>query len=393
MIYLSEMAISDAHGGGITVQRVLGPAVDEIALCVHVSGFALDHPAIESLRARTKNYPMWSETAPARRLVGSTLASKMTSVPALRRRHASAIVRDLQAHAAIVRNAHLLVCPQSDLSLRVVGELRQVLEVSYVTWIMDDHLVRFINGEWTYRHDHRRAMERHLREAEAIFVISDALGDLYRRQFGVESTVLFGPCDPVGEPVWHPSAEGLKLAYFGAVTEWQFDALAAVASSIRATPAAVLDVFSPSRPLPSAFRVRGVHEKAPVEKTDVVRAMRSYDAIVLPISFDPRMRHLSELNIATKMAECVASGTVTLVIGPEYSAMVRYLRANDAAVVVTSPAAEAIAAGLREVKNVRRRAEVLRSARELAVKELAAAPMRARWERHLSRPAAVKATA
>jgi hypothetical protein len=62
--------------------------------------------------------------------------------------------------------------------------------------------------------------------------------------------------------------------------------------------------------------------------------MRSYDAVVLPVGFGHGVRNLSALNISTKMAECLASGTVTVIVGPEYSAMVQLARAHESAVII-----------------------------------------------------------
>jgi hypothetical protein len=38
--YLSEMSVSDRHGGGLTLQRVLGDDLDRIRLFAHISRFA-----------------------------------------------------------------------------------------------------------------------------------------------------------------------------------------------------------------------------------------------------------------------------------------------------------------------------------------------------------------
>jgi hypothetical protein len=91
--------------------------------------------------------------------------------------------------------------------------------------------------------------------------------------------------------------------------------------------------------------------------------MRRYDAVVLPASFDPAMRHLSGLNIATKMSGCLASGTVTLLIGPRYAAMARFLEGSGAAVIVSDNMGSAVVDAVARLRNRGNRSAVLQSAR------------------------------
>ena len=65
--------------------------------------------------------------------------------------------------------------------------------------------------------------------------------------------------------------------------------------------------------------------------------MRTCDAVVLPISFGESDRNLCEFNVATKLSELLASGTVILAVGPEYAAMTKLLQSAGAAQIVTNP--------------------------------------------------------
>jgi hypothetical protein len=42
--YLSEMSVSDKHGGGLTLQRILGADLEDIDSFIHVNRFATDLP-------------------------------------------------------------------------------------------------------------------------------------------------------------------------------------------------------------------------------------------------------------------------------------------------------------------------------------------------------------
>jgi len=127
------------------------------------------------------------------------------------------------------------------------------------------------------------------------------------------------------------------------------------------------------------LKCAGVQLKGRIPSEQVLETMRQYHAIVLPISFLPEMRQMSELNIATKMSECLASGTPTLAVGPAYAAMVRFLKQHTAALCVTEPSAEAMAAGLAQLRDVELRRALARAARTVAREQLSTQAMREVW--------------
>jgi hypothetical protein len=107
--------------------------------------------------------------------------------------------------------------------------------------------------------------------------------------------------------------------------------------------------------------------------------MRKYDAVILPISFAETDRHMSELNIATRMSECLASSTATLVVGPPYAAMVRFLQPTGAACILSDDALADWPRVVNCLKNSAYRRQLLAAARELVLKELSTAVMEAGW--------------
>jgi hypothetical protein len=107
--------------------------------------------------------------------------------------------------------------------------------------------------------------------------------------------------------------------------------------------------------------------------------MRSYDGVLVPIGFGDTERNLTEFNIATKLSECLASGTVTLVYGPPFAAMVRLLHGPGAAHVMTERALSEwpdVAAAVRDAATRRR---VLNGAREFVRRHASSGIMRERW--------------
>jgi hypothetical protein len=112
--------------------------------------------------------------------------------------------------------------------------------------------------------------------------------------------------------------------------------------------------------------------------------MREYDAVLLPISFAETERHLSEFNIATRMSECLASGTVTLVVGPPYAAMVRFLQRTGAAYLLTDPSLSNLPDLFNKLRRSDFRRSVLERAQQLVQAELSTSIMRKRWSAALA---------
>lgn len=114
--------------------------------------------------------------------------------------------------------------------------------------------------------------------------------------------------------------------------------------------------------------------------------MRNYDAVVLPIGFSDALRHLSEFNIATKMSECLASGTATLVVGPKYAAMVKFLEPYQAAWIESNLTKTSLAANFEGILNLESRKERLANAQHLVKRQLSVSAMRKRWLSGLEGP-------
>ena len=387
-LYLSEMSVSDATGGGLTVQRILGEDVDNIGLFVHVHPYGhLDtdqrtDPPTARITQRCMDLPaMWLTTPSARRWLGSRPAYWLSRRPELRRmaakRAAAAIHARLPKTDATLR---ALVSPQHAASQYVLEELRCLRRIEYVTWVMDDHLVRWRESGWVYPPHTEELFAHHLRDARSVLVISQVMQEFYRQRFGVESAVLFGPTDvPADMPVTSPASDaGLRLAYFGAVDTWQMDALRLVAEQLKAENA-TLDIYCGLAALPAALNVPGVQLVGRIAPDQVLATMRQYHALVLPISFRPEMRNMSELNIATKMSECLASGVATFAIGPAYAAMIQYLREHDAAICVSDPTIDGMALGFRHLRDEQIRKVVADRARTVAARQLSTGAMQAVW--------------
>ena len=378
--YLSEMSVSDQHGGGLTMQRILGDELLQIPLFVHLGRFAVVHPIMPVLKNRELELSTPWDSNFARRIIGRTRARAMRKKTWVIKSAAKNAARVLDTKFEKGKTLQALVCPQGANSLYTLEALKQRRPVKYISWVMDDHLIQYVNGQWQYPNNTEAIFAKHLQEAEHVFVISKAMQQFYQNRFGVKSTVLFGPTDPMGEVTHTVQPAGpLKIGYFGAVAPWQIDALAAVVNALNGTDTQ-LHIYSGIEQLPEVLNRPGVQLMARISPDRVLPTMQSYDAILLPMSFLDERRHMSQFNIATKMSEYLASGVPILAVGPGYAAMMEYLKANQSAIIVESPQANAIQNGFAQLHQQQLITSILTNAQKLVVNETGTAPMRRQWQ-------------
>lgn len=384
--YLSEMSVSDRHGGGLTLQRVLGEDLDRIKLFVHVHRFGTDSPAVDRLKSRCLDLFTPLESDAVRRKIGCRPAIWIAQTQLLRAWQGKRVAKAIAAQfAGEKRPLRALVCPQNAASLYAMEAITCLRPVDYICWVMDDHLIRWRNERWQYPRGIEALFARHLKGAKRVFVISPAMAEFYRQRFGVDAEVLFGPADALEWPTVTAgeAKREIRLGYFGAVEPWQLDALALLAGGLSAS-GAVLDIYSGLDSLPPELHRQGVSLKGRIPAAKVVETMRGYDVVVLPISFRPELRHMSEFNIATKMSECLASGTITLVVGPSYAAMVRFLQPTGAACMLTDLLLTNLQGLIKNIKKADFRQSVLERAQQLVTAELSTSVMRKRWSAALA---------
>jgi len=378
--YLSEMSVTDLHGGGLTLQRIIGDDLMHIDHFAHVSRMATDLPIIAKLKNRSIDLGSFWDGNKARAVLGNTFARSVSRMPFIVKKTAKNAARVLSGKFERDQAVKGLICPQGIISIYTLEVLKRYRPVKYVTWIMDDHLVKYINGEWCYPKGIEQVFNKHLREADHVFVISTVMQDFYYSRFGVKSTVLFGPADWVGKcdyPIINPGSM-LKIGYFGAVTSWQLDALIHVSRAL-SSKNIQLHIYSGIKKLPEAIDMEGVQLKKYISPNQVLTTMKTYDGILLPMSFLEKERHMTAFNIATKMSEYLASGIPILAVGPEYAAMMKYLKLNNAAILVETCTGEAVEDDFKLFYNQQYITEILSNARNLAINETGILPMRKRW--------------
>lgn len=375
------MAASPRHGGGITLAKVI-PDLKQFTRFVHVSGFALSSPIRSDLAKRQWNLfrPRWvyaaSRWAPSFWLVSAMHKRSIQQLLTLRPDWTPEEKANRIAATMPLKNSRWLIVPQSAQSVLIANRLKRRHDIRYVTWVMDDHVVEF-NGTARYPAGYEEEFGFHLRQAACVFVISPTMGAFYRERFGVEPVALFAPVEEVRPPRYELDEGPTRLAYFGALSGWQRDPLCALASQLCALRAE-LHVFSFSAPYESWVGNQSVICHGGVSPERVATMLATFEGVIVPASFRPEMKRMTRLNIPTKLAETIGSGTVPIVIAPADSAIAELLRGSGAGLLVEGLDATAFAE-LGQLREPAARRRLLDAAQQLAQREFSKEEMQRRW--------------
>ncbi|MEP3477686.1 MAG: hypothetical protein ABJZ55_00415 [Fuerstiella sp.] len=373
------MSAETIHGGGVTLQRVIGDELESfrwIAKTIHLP----DQP-LPTYRNETDSflYPWWQHQNWLSKLIGDSRAYRLANHRLIRKAFARHVANDLSKSMPALDQDQVLVCPQADITLLVMEQLQRQQPIDYVTWMMDDHLVKWCDGEWAYPPGFQERMGTHLRDARQVFVISQTMQEFYHDRFGVDSTILHAPAVCHDIPMQHKHLTCVRLVYFGSLGPWQNDAIELLKTSLEAR-AATLDVYSMNpNAIPSAL-VGLAQIREPVPPSEVQTTIANYNAVVLPISFSDEKRNMSYFNIATKFSECLGSGIPTLIIGPTDAAMVRSATASNAAMVVNLPDSTLVEQAVDQLCDPNERQQLVKAAKKLVNREMTPDVMQSRWK-------------
>ena len=146
--FISEMSAEPIHGGGITLSRVLGDDLREVSWFANTLLYPGQSPPQYSDR-KSYVFPWWQHQKVLQKFIGDYRGHKLSIHPFIRKRFAQSVAKELIKLQPDILKTKLLVCPQADISLMVIEELKRYAEIDYVAWMMDDHLVKWENQGWS----------------------------------------------------------------------------------------------------------------------------------------------------------------------------------------------------------------------------------------------------
>lgn len=207
-----------------------------------------------------------------------------------------------------------------------------------------------------------RADRRFYRFAKRRLCISPEMEAFCFRKFGVHGDVLYPNRDPALAPRLSEESRSLKipgrltLGYAGTLSYGYGDQLVRLLPALRASGTSLVvygKVEGPARALlerEDCVALRGFVED-PNEAWTAIK--RDCDAVILPYLNPPEgvHRQLYSCHFPSKLPEYLALGMPVIVAGPPIATGVRWASAHpDACLVETSPAPEALARRLDQLK-------------------------------------------
>ncbi|CAN5774074.1 hypothetical protein BH11VER1_BH11VER1_10830 [soil metagenome] len=377
LYFLSEMTVSAQHGGGITLFRTLSPELNDFDIFFSIGDYYLPAPSVAE---RTHKWRPWTSSSICKRVLGCRLSYYLETRNWLQRRYARRSA--MLIHKTLGTTSDdvcFLVCPQGSLAMRTIAELKRLRNVKYITWVMDDYYVRRdAANTWIYPVQEEQIFARHLRDAQVVLTISRPMGEFYKTRFGIKYDVLFAPTPRDAPPPSGDHVPSYRLGYFGNLYEWVTDALARLRPYTAAAGYEIV-IYS-HQALPDTLKAPGITLMPPLSANVVQDKMLEFDAVLLPIGFTPQVQGFACFNIATKMAECIASGTVTLAIGPADSAMIRYMRDEGVGLPLSDLSASEVSSTLQVLNNPISRVQMLQRAVEHANTKLNKRSTLEKWE-------------
>ena len=383
-IFLSEMSALPLLGGGVTLNKIIGKQITSFSAfikCYHNPSQALpNYPnGISVCLPYPKNSSIFTK------LLGCRISHFVNRSRIIRSLYARRIAfHSLHALNNSLPSSRFLVCPNSEFSLDVFEQIYRRYSNEYITWVMDDHMVRWTRSGWMYPKNIESKFSLHLKNARLVYVISEAMAQFYKEKFDVESHVLHAPCEslPVDEPRDQLKTKGpCRLVYFGSLGRWQNDAIEGLVPHIL-DKTCELNIFTRNlAQIPDSLRnLPSVLVHNPIDSNDICKVSRNFDAMVLPISFKEELKNMSFFNIATKFSDCIGAPIPTILIGPSDSIMMKTAKKYEAFASVESLDFSAMNEALQKLSNPNVRAAML-AGRRLAFKEMCGVDVMAtRWK-------------
>ncbi len=229
---------------------------------------------------------------------------------------------------------------------------------------------------WVNHFRYMRRFKKALAKAEAVYAIGPAMQQEYARRFGCEGISVAANCvvlpDYVAEAGGRGGVEGnpLRLLYAGSVHTGRWRMLLQLAESLNQLRAeghyARLEVYTPSALSPEL--VQKLHAEpsmaycGTLSASELKQAMTEANVLVLVEAVSRAARKVTRLSLSTKIPEYMAAGRCILAAGPQDVSSIRYIREQDAGIVVDGSDAKDMLRGLREAFDDERRFAMVQKA-------------------------------
>lgn len=253
----------------------------------------------------------------------------------MRARQIAQIVRreGCEAVLSCSSGVDLLDVPSGFLASRLAG-------VSFYVYMFDTYSHMWLNPQTQFLG--RRLEPFILKRADGIVVTNEAVRDLLRKRYGVDSLVIHNPCDistyenlPVGSGEHNGE---VRIVYTGAIYEAHYDAIRNLLRAIEmlGRPKVKLHLYTGfSHDVLTTKGIRGpvvFHNHKPA--STIAGIQRRADVLFLPFAFKSAYPELIQVSSPSKIGEFLAARRPVLVHAPADSFVSKYFRKYDCGLVV-----------------------------------------------------------
>ncbi|MBN1562266.1 MAG: glycosyltransferase [Anaerolineae bacterium] len=272
---------------------------------------------------------------------------------------------------AVIYYRPVVETPQFD---QLVQFLIDQLHVPLVMHIMDDWIERLRYQDAAAYASADHALRHLLAQADGRLSISTKMAAEYERRYGLTFVPVANCITPDHWPTRAMiqqrayGAETFTIRYMGGLAEdMTYTSVVEIAQAVdrlQDTVACRFEIYTmpywKANVLPAVQGLRGVavYDSEPA-LPDYQRLLTSADAMVIAYNFDEVSIRYTRLSMANKLPECMASGAVLLAYGPLAIHTIDYLRASEAAVVVSTQGVEQLAETIRELATAPERCRTL----------------------------------
>jgi glycosyltransferase involved in cell wall biosynthesis len=209
-----------------------------------------------------------------------------------------------------------------------------------------------------------------MKRASCAFTICDSMSEAYAPLFGIRCHTLYTASEPrAGRDTFPKSG---PISYAGTLGHGRHQSIMAVGEALSRLalpdgPREICVYSAESRPeiLSELQAAKGVRFCGRLSAEGVERVMRESVAVLHAESFDEKETARVRFSVSTKIADSLMNGPCLIAYGPEGIASIDYLRAHQAAWVISDP--DALEAALyRILTEPALRAETVARARALA---------------------------
>lgn len=224
-----------------------------------------------------------------------------------------------------------------------VAYIKRITNAKSVGFIADDVYSLYTNrGGFLYR-IYRRRFKKLIAISDKLYGASAMLCQEYGKNFNVSLTPLYKGCDLRNAPkefVNNP----IKIVYAGNLLYGRDVTLEVFAKTLKKinknSSRAILDIYSGSNVSQETLERLNIpgtsNFKGKKEYNEIKKILHDADIVLHVESFERKHIEYVHLSYSTKISDCLQSGSMMMVVGPEGIASVEEARSIEGAVVIDS---------------------------------------------------------